>query len=59
MVSRDPEGLLSKLAAIGSRLLGVFAGLLLQERSVEPRQRPLWFIGAGMLMVELGSAIPD
>jgi predicted acyltransferase len=41
MVSRDPEGLLSTLAAIGSCLLGVFAGMLLQERSVEPRQKPL------------------
>jgi predicted acyltransferase len=53
-VSRDPEGLLSTLPAIGSCLLGVFAGMLLQERSVEPRHKPLWLIGTGMLMVGAG-----
>jgi predicted acyltransferase len=52
--SRDPEGLLSTLPAIGSCLLGVLAGLLLQERSVAPRRKPLWLIGAGVLMVAAG-----
>jgi predicted acyltransferase len=52
--NRDPEGLLSTLPAIGSCLLGVFAGTLLQERSVEPRQKSLWLVGAGMLMVAAG-----
>ena len=53
-VSRDQEGLLSTLPAIGSCLLGVFAGILVQERSVRPRQNPLWLIGAGMPMVGAG-----
>jgi predicted acyltransferase len=53
-VSRDQEGLLSTLPAIGSCLLGVFAGILVQERSVRPRQKPLWLIGAGMPMVGAG-----
>ncbi len=53
-VSRDPEGLLSTLPAIGSCLLGVFAGQLLQERSMESRHKPLWLIGAGILMVGAG-----
>ena len=53
-VTRDPEGLLSTLPAIGSCLLGVFAGLLLQERRLEPQQKSLWLIGAGMLMVAGG-----
>lgn len=53
-VTRDPEGLLSTLPAIGSCLLGVFAGLLLQERRVEAQQKSLWLIGAGVLMVVAG-----
>jgi len=53
-VTRDPEGLLSTLPAIGSCLLGVFAGLLLQERRVRPQLKPLWLIGAGTLMVAAG-----
>ena len=53
-VTRDPEGLLSTLPAIGSCLLGVLAGLLLQDRRVAPRQKSLWLVGAGMLMVVVG-----
>ena len=53
-VTRDPEGLLSTLPAIGSCLLGVFAGLLLQDRRVAPQQKSLWLVGAGMLMAVAG-----
>jgi len=53
-VTRDPEGLLSTLPAIGSCLLGVLAGLLLQDRRVAPQQKSLWLVGAGMLMVVAG-----
>lgn len=35
----DPEGLLSTLPAIASSLLGVFAGLLLKNPSVEPSRK--------------------
>ena len=35
----DPEGLLSTLPAIASSLLGVFAGLLLKNASVEPARK--------------------
>jgi predicted acyltransferase len=35
----DPEGLLSTLPAIASSLLGVFAGLLLKNPSVEPARK--------------------
>jgi predicted acyltransferase len=35
----DPEGLLSTLPAIASSLLGVFAGLLLQNPSVDPNRK--------------------
>ncbi len=52
--TRDPEGLLSTLPAIATCLLGVFAGLLLQDRRVAPRQKPLWLIGAGIILVVAG-----
>ena len=50
----DPEGLLSTLPAIGTCLLGVFAGLLLKEPSLHPHQKALWLIGAGAAMIALG-----
>src|SRR6266571_4308990 len=50
----DPEGLLSTLPAIGTCLLGVFAGLLLEEPSLQPHQKTLWLIGAGAAMIALG-----
>ena len=50
----DPEGLLSTLPAIGTCLLGVFAGLLLKEPSLQPHQKTLWLIGAGAAMIALG-----
>ena len=52
----DPEGLLSTLPAIASSLLGVFAGLLVKNSSVDPGRKVrlliLWGcagIGAGLL----------
>jgi len=50
----DPEGLLSTLPAIGTCLLGVFAGLLLKEPSLQPHQKTLWLIGTGAAMIALG-----
>ena len=50
----DPEGLLSTLPAIGTCLLGVFAGLLLKEPSLHPHQKTLWLIGAGAAIIALG-----
>ncbi len=50
----DPEGLLSTLPAIGTCLLGVFAGLLLKEPNLQPHQKTLWLIGAGPAMIALG-----
>jgi predicted acyltransferase len=35
----DPEGLLSTVPAIASSLLGVFAGLLLKNRTIEPARK--------------------
>src|SRR5215216_214880 len=43
----DPEGLLSVLPAIGTCLLGVFAGLLLKNSDLLPQQKSLSLAGAG------------
>lgn len=50
----DPEGLLSTLPAIGTCLLGVFAGMLLQELRAEPTQKALLLISAGVVLVAAG-----
>ncbi len=50
----DPEGLLSTLPAIGTCLLGLFAGLLLHDTRVEPARKALWLIGSGVAMIGAG-----
>ncbi len=50
----DPEGLLSTLPAIGTCLLGVFAGGLLKTDRVAPQHKTLWLIGAGLVMLGAG-----
>lgn len=52
--TRDPEGLLSTLPAIGTCLIGVLAGLLLKNDKVAPPAKTLWLIGAGIVMVAAG-----
>ena len=52
----DPEGILSTLPAIATCLLGVLAGLLLQNTRVDEKRKSLWLIGAGVLMVAAGFA---
>jgi predicted acyltransferase len=52
--TRDPEGLLSTLPAIGTCLLGVLAGLLLKDERLTPTQRTLWLVGAGIMMLVAG-----
>jgi len=52
--TRDPEGLLSTLPAIASCLLGVFAGLLMQDVRVPAQRKSLWLIGAGVILVAAG-----
>ncbi len=52
--TRDPEGLLSTLPAIGTCLLGVFAGLVLRDTRLKPQQKSLGLIGAGVLLVIAG-----
>jgi predicted acyltransferase len=52
--TRDPEGLLSTLPAIGTCLMGVFAGLLLKSERFSPQQNSLLLIGAGIVTVAAG-----
>ena len=50
----DPEGMLSTLPAIGTCVLGVFAGLLLTNPKIDGRRKSLWLIGAGMALMAAG-----
>jgi predicted acyltransferase len=52
--TRDPEGLLSTLPAIGTCLLGVFAGMLLQDPRSTPGQKSVRLIGAGIALAFAG-----
>jgi predicted acyltransferase len=53
-LTRDPEGLLSTLPAIGTCLLGVLAGLLLTDPRLKGSQKSLWLIAAGMALIVAG-----
>lgn len=52
--TRDPEGLLSTLPAIGTCVIGVFAGLLLKDNRLTQTQRSLRLIGGGIALVVTG-----
>ena len=50
----DPEGLLSTIPAIGTCLLGVFAGLLLKDEAVSDRERVKRLLLFGVASILLG-----
>jgi predicted acyltransferase len=52
--TRDPEGMLSTLPAIGTCLFGVFAGLLLRDIRVSAQQKTLWLIASGCVLIAVG-----
>lgn len=52
----DPEGLLSTLPAIGSCLLGVFAGMILQASNSSHSKKALQLAGCGLICLALGYA---
>jgi predicted acyltransferase len=52
--TRDPEGLLSTLPAIGTCLLGVFAGLILRDVRFKPQQKSIALVGGGIALVLAG-----
>ncbi len=53
-VTRDPEGMLSTLPAIGTCLFGVFAGLLLRDSHFSEQQKSLWLVVAGCALLAAG-----
>jgi len=50
----DPEGLLSTLPAFVTGLLGIFAGRLVQNKSVSDEKKVLWLLAAGASGVLVG-----
>lgn len=50
----DPEGLLSTLPAIGTCLLGVFAGLLLRHPNLSPQAKVGRLVAGGLLAIVAG-----
>jgi predicted acyltransferase len=50
----DPEGILSTLPAIGTCLLGVFAGLLLRNGKNPDQKKVIYLLGAGVVGVVCG-----
>ena len=51
----DPEGILSILPAIGSALLGVFAGLLVRNKEISAAKKAIYLILAGSALVVVGT----
>ncbi|MGD0024553.1 MAG: hypothetical protein ABSC37_07985 [Xanthobacteraceae bacterium] len=53
-VTRDPEGMLSTLPAIGTCLFGVFAGVLMRDARISAQQKTLWLMIAGCVLLAAG-----
>lgn len=53
-LTRDPEGMLSTLPAIGTCLFGVFAGLLMRDVRLAAQQKTLCLITAGCALLAVG-----
>jgi predicted acyltransferase len=51
----DPEGMLSNLPAVASAMLGIFAGLILQNTNASPAQRAKWLAGLGIACLAAGT----
>jgi hypothetical protein len=52
----DPEGILSTIPAVGTCLLGVFAGLLLKNGKMPDQRKVLYLLAAGLGGVNLAVA---
>ena len=52
--TRDPEGMLSTLPAIGTCLLGVFAGLFMRDSKISPQRKTWWLAAAGCALLAVG-----
>lgn len=57
MPAKKFEGtILSTLAAVANVLLGIFAGLLIQNKNIAEKMKPVWLILAGEISLVLGYA---
>ncbi len=52
----DPEGYLSTFPAVGTCLLGFFAGMFIKSPAVPAQRKGLYFMGAGLVLLVLGYA---
>ena len=50
----DPEGILSTMSAIVTALLGIFAGLLLRNKTLSDLNKVFWLIAVGIVSATLG-----
>ena len=50
----DPEGLVSTIPAIGTGLLGIYAGSLLKDSSLTPQQKSLRLLVLGAVFIVVG-----
>ncbi len=50
----DPEGYLSTIPAVATCLLGVFAGFLLRNQTLQGKQKVVWLISFGVAGAALG-----
>lgn len=53
-VTRDPEGLLSTLPAVGTCLFGVFAGLVMSDARLPAQRKTLWLGVGGCVLLAAG-----
>ncbi len=52
----DPEGILSTIPAVGSCLLGVFAGLFIKDKRITAEKKGMYLLAAGVALLALGYA---
>ena len=50
----DPEGFLSTIPAVGTCLLGIFAGLLLNHQTIPQQKKVIYLVGCGVAAAILG-----
>ena len=50
----DPEGILSTIPAVGTCLLGVFAGLLMKDQKIKDHRKVLYLVSFGVFGVAAG-----
>jgi recombination protein RecR len=52
----DPEGILSTIPAVATTIFGIFLGLILLKKDIEPAKKFRYFIGIGIAALAIGYA---